>query len=152
MCLADENTTPCAKLSRMIGVVATSHATVNSANRLASRRSISLLVAFSMPYLPFTLMILVNGLSTAWSIVPSYTVYRTPCSSTALPSSRGTLKTSGSSAKIVVSANGTASGHLIARIAVDRRVLLVAFSMPYLPFTLMILVNGLSTAWSRSGR
>lgn len=38
--------------------------------------------------------------------------------------------------------------YLLARIAVDRRVLLVAFSMPYLPFTLMILVNGISTAWS----
>ncbi|MEH3116132.1 MAG: O-antigen ligase family protein [Methylorubrum populi] len=36
-----------------------------------------LLVPFSMPYLPFTLMILVNGLSTAWSIVPAYTAYRT---------------------------------------------------------------------------
>lgn len=44
--------------------------------RIAVDRRV-LLVAFSMPYLPFTLMILVNGLSTAWSIVPSYTVYRT---------------------------------------------------------------------------
>ncbi|ACL59225.1 O-antigen ligase family protein [Methylobacterium nodulans] len=36
-----------------------------------------LLVPFSMPYLPFTLMIAVNGLSTLWSIVPAYTAYRT---------------------------------------------------------------------------
>lgn len=36
-----------------------------------------LLVPFSMPYLPFTLMILVNGISTLWSIVPMYTAYRT---------------------------------------------------------------------------
>ncbi|CAO4177240.1 O-antigen ligase family protein [Methylorubrum populi] len=44
--------------------------------RIAADRRI-LLVPFSMPYLPFTLMILVNGLSTAWSIVPIYTAYRT---------------------------------------------------------------------------
>ena len=43
---------------------------------------------------------------------------------------------------------GLAGLYLVARIAVDRRVLMVAFSMPYLPFTLMILVNGISTAWS----
>lgn len=36
-----------------------------------------LLLPFSMPYLPFTLMIIVNGLSTFWSIVPLYTAYRT---------------------------------------------------------------------------
>lgn len=36
-----------------------------------------LLVPFSVPYLPFTLMILVNGASTLWSIVPVYTAYRT---------------------------------------------------------------------------
>ena len=46
------------------------------AARIAVDRRV-LLVAFSMPYLPFTLMILVNGVSTAWSVVPSYTVYRT---------------------------------------------------------------------------
>ncbi len=32
---------------------------------------------FAMPYLPFTVMILFDGLSTFWSIVPSYTAYRT---------------------------------------------------------------------------
>lgn len=42
---------------------------------LSDRRA--LLVPFSMPYLPFTLMIAVNGLSALWSIVPSYTAYRT---------------------------------------------------------------------------
>lgn len=36
-----------------------------------------LLVPFSMPYLPFTLMIAVDGVSSLWSIVPSYTAYRT---------------------------------------------------------------------------
>ncbi len=46
-----------------------------AARILADRRL--LLVPFSMPYLPFTLMIIVNGLSTAWSIVPVYTAYRT---------------------------------------------------------------------------
>lgn len=35
-----------------------------------------LAVPFSMPYLPFTLMIAVNGLSALWSVVPSYTAYR----------------------------------------------------------------------------
>ncbi|MBD8907340.1 O-antigen ligase family protein [Methylorubrum zatmanii] len=44
--------------------------------RVAADRRI-LLVPFAMPYLPFTLMIVVNGLSTAWSIVPIYTAYRT---------------------------------------------------------------------------
>ncbi|MDP4025283.1 O-antigen ligase domain-containing protein [Methylobacterium sp. NEAU 140] len=34
-------------------------------------------VPLSMPYLPFTLMIGVDGLSTLWSLVPSYTAYRT---------------------------------------------------------------------------
>ncbi len=32
---------------------------------------------FAMPYLPFTLMILVDGLSTLWSVMPSFTAYRT---------------------------------------------------------------------------
>ena len=36
-----------------------------------------LLVPFSMPYLPFTLMIAVNGVSALWSVVPTYTAYRT---------------------------------------------------------------------------
>ncbi len=31
---------------------------------------------FAMPYLPFTMMILFDVLSTAWSVVPSYTIYR----------------------------------------------------------------------------
>lgn len=44
--------------------------------RIAVDRRV-LLVAFAMPYLPFTLMILVNGVSTAWSVVPTYTAYRT---------------------------------------------------------------------------
>lgn len=34
------------------------------------------LLPFSMPYLPFTLMIAVDALTTFWSIVPSYTAYR----------------------------------------------------------------------------
>ncbi|KQP73262.1 hypothetical protein ASF60_09915 [Methylobacterium sp. Leaf113] len=34
------------------------------------------LLPFAMPYLPFTLMIGMDGLSTAWSIVPPYTLYR----------------------------------------------------------------------------
>ncbi|MCF4127573.1 O-antigen ligase family protein [Methylobacterium sp. SyP6R] len=36
-----------------------------------------LLLPFAMPYLPFTLMIVMNGVSAAWSIVPTYTLYRT---------------------------------------------------------------------------
>jgi exopolysaccharide production protein ExoQ len=39
------------------------------------KRVLRLLLA--MPYLPFTLMILFDGLSAAWSVVPSYTAYRT---------------------------------------------------------------------------
>ncbi|NEU11683.1 O-antigen ligase domain-containing protein [Methylobacterium sp. BTF04] len=35
-----------------------------------------LLLPFAMPYLPFTLMIGMNALSTLWSIVPAYTIYR----------------------------------------------------------------------------
>ncbi len=44
--------------------------------KIAADRRV-LLLPFAMPYLPFTLMILVNGLSAAWSIVPTYTLYRT---------------------------------------------------------------------------
>ncbi|CAO4145879.1 hypothetical protein LPLAFNJD_LOCUS2053 [Methylorubrum aminovorans] len=57
-------------------VVMTGLAGLYLAVRVAVDRRV-LLVAFSMPYLPFTLMILVNGVSTAWSVVPSYTAYRT---------------------------------------------------------------------------
>lgn len=57
-------------------VVMTGLAGLYLAVRIAVDRRV-LLVAFSMPYLPFTLMILVNGVSTAWSVVPSYTAYRT---------------------------------------------------------------------------
>ncbi|KMO40182.1 hypothetical protein VQ02_08275 [Methylobacterium variabile] len=41
----------------------------------ADRRVLTL--PFAMPYLPFTMMIGMNGLSAAWSIVPVYTLYRT---------------------------------------------------------------------------
>lgn len=34
-------------------------------------------VPFSMPYLPFTLLIVMDGVSALWSIVPTYTIYRT---------------------------------------------------------------------------
>lgn len=57
-------------------VVMTGLAGLYLAVRVAVDRRVPL-VAFSMPYLPFTLMILVNGVSTAWSVVPSYTAYRT---------------------------------------------------------------------------
>lgn len=44
-------------------------------NAVLDRRVVVL--PFAMPYLPVTLMIAVNGLSTLWSIVPAYTAYRT---------------------------------------------------------------------------
>ncbi|AWB24022.1 hypothetical protein DA075_26660 [Methylobacterium currus] len=44
--------------------------------KIAADRRI-LLLPFAMPYLPFTMMIGVNGVSAAWSIVPTYTLYRT---------------------------------------------------------------------------
>ena len=43
--------------------------------KIALDRRVALL-PFAMPYLPFTLMIGVNTLSAAWSIVPPYTLYR----------------------------------------------------------------------------
>ncbi|MGU3360348.1 O-antigen ligase domain-containing protein [Methylobacterium sp. M6A4_1b] len=44
-------------------------------SKIALDRRVALL-PFAMPYLPFTLMIGMNMLSTAWSIVPTFTLYR----------------------------------------------------------------------------
>ena len=43
---------------------------------------------FAMPYLPFTMMILFDGLSSNWSVVPTYTAYRTAGASACPTSSR----------------------------------------------------------------
>lgn len=61
--------------SNIVTLVMTGLMGLYLAMRIAVDRRI-LLVPFSMPYLPFTLMIGVNIASTAWSIVPMYTAYR----------------------------------------------------------------------------
>lgn len=62
--------------SNIVTIVLTGLTGLYLAGRLLADRRI-LLIAFAMPYLPFTLMIVVNGLTALWSIVPAYTLYRT---------------------------------------------------------------------------
>ncbi|QRE75758.1 O-antigen ligase family protein [Methylobacterium aquaticum] len=62
--------------SNLVTIVLTGLTAFYLVVKVAADRRV-LLLPFAMPYLPFTLMILVNGMSAAWSIVPTYTLYRT---------------------------------------------------------------------------
>ncbi len=62
--------------SNVVTIVLTGLTALYLAAKIAADRRI-LLLPFAMPYLPFTLMIGMDGLSAAWSIVPTYTLYRT---------------------------------------------------------------------------
>ncbi len=61
--------------SNIVMVVIAGVSGIYLAARVAMRRSL-LLLPFSPTYLPFTLMVLFDGLSACWSIVPTYTAYR----------------------------------------------------------------------------
>ena len=61
--------------SNIITLVLTGLTGLYLLGKIALDRRVALL-PFAMPYLPFTLMIGVNTLSAAWSIVPPYTLYR----------------------------------------------------------------------------
>ncbi|MFH6785818.1 MULTISPECIES: O-antigen ligase family protein [Methylobacterium] len=62
--------------SNVVTIVLTGLTALYLVVKVAADRRI-LLLPFAMPYLPFTLMIGMDGLSAAWSIVPAYTLYRT---------------------------------------------------------------------------
>ncbi|OAS19743.1 O-antigen ligase family protein [Methylobacterium platani] len=62
--------------SNVVTIVLTGLTALYLGVKIAADRRI-LLLPFAMPYLPFTMMVGVNGLSAAWSIVPAYTLYRT---------------------------------------------------------------------------
>lgn len=62
--------------SNVVTLVLTGLTALYLAVKIAADRRI-LVLPFAMPYLPFTLMIGMNGLSTLWSIVPAYSLYRT---------------------------------------------------------------------------
>ncbi|TGD95675.1 O-antigen ligase family protein [Methylobacterium nonmethylotrophicum] len=62
--------------SNVVTIVLTGLTGLYLAAKIAADRRV-LTLPFCMPYLPFTLMIGMNALSAAWSIVPLYTLYRT---------------------------------------------------------------------------
>ncbi|AWN45828.1 hypothetical protein DK419_05445 [Methylobacterium terrae] len=62
--------------SNVVTIVLTGLTALYLLAKIAADRRV-LTLPFAMPYLPFTMMIGVNGLSAAWSIVPAYTLYRT---------------------------------------------------------------------------
>jgi exopolysaccharide production protein ExoQ len=62
--------------SNVVTIVLTGLTALYLVAKVAADRRV-LLLPFAMPYLPFTMMIGVNGVSAAWSIVPTYTLYRT---------------------------------------------------------------------------
>lgn len=62
--------------SNVVTIVLTGLTALYLIVKVAADRRV-LLLPFAMPYLPFTLMIGMDGLSAAWSIVPTYTLYRT---------------------------------------------------------------------------
>lgn len=62
--------------SNVVTIVLTGLTALYLVVKVAADRRV-LLLPFAMPYLPFTLMIGMNGLSAVWSIVPTYTLYRT---------------------------------------------------------------------------
>ena len=61
--------------SNKVTVAVTGLTAIYLAVRIAADRTV-ILVPFARPYLPFTLLVLVDAASTAWSIVPAYTAYR----------------------------------------------------------------------------